>query len=230
MKTIYGLELLDSVPAIKSGANDYILIDTGSPLSFSSSGNISFNGNIITVARSLDSVNTIYLSTQFNRKISGLIGMDIIRNLVMQFDYQKKELTVSDEQIVNDLQLTRSDIVKQWHSIPIIQIFDHKKNRHLNAIIDTGAKHSYGRSEIVQNLSFTEVISDFNPSLGQFQAKSFSGFEYSIGNNKIIHSICEYKPLNSHLKRFSVDAILGYDLLKQVTWGLNLNYINFLFN
>jgi len=230
MKTVYELELLDSVPAIKSGANEYILIDTGSPLSFSSSGNISINGNLVTVARSLDSVNTTYLSTQFNRKINGLIGMDIMRNLIMRFDYNKKELAVSDEETANDLHLTRSDIVKQWHSIPIIQIFDHKTNRHLNAIIDTGAKHSYVRSEIVQNLSFTAVISDFNPSLGQFQAKSYSGFEYRIGNNTIIHPVCEYEPLNPLLKRFSVDALLGYDLLKLGTWKLNSYNISFLFN
>ena len=92
----YSLTLIDSVPAISTAYGKYLLIDTGSPSSFSETGEIEIAKVQYPVPTILyGKVTAAYLQNAMHHSnITGLVGMDIISKSFYEFDYTNLVLNI----------------------------------------------------------------------------------------------------------------------------------------
>jgi len=226
----FHIEILEGVPAIDAGNNTFLLVDTGSPLSFDKSGFINIFKNKYPVPTSLGGmIDAQYLQKNIHQNITGLIGMDIIQNHLIYFNYQEKFLTIDEQTDIMQNETFSKIPVRFTNKIPVVEIFLPQLNNLLQSLIDSGSKHSYVSSDFINNLSPIGEEQDFNPFLGHFQTTKYSPFEYRIGNTYYTHPICQYSKLSEILKMFNAQALLGFDLLNARPWVLDSKHSLFFY-
>jgi hypothetical protein len=84
MFTNYPIRLINN--HIIVDAEQQLIVDTGSPVSFHSSGMINLCGESIAVKTSIPGVSADYLSSKVGTRIDGLLGMDIIHRYPLMID------------------------------------------------------------------------------------------------------------------------------------------------
>ena len=149
---------------IDDGNGHLLLIDTGTPRSFSFGKHIEFEGIILPT--SVLSEKQIKFSKEIiELDVDGFIGMDILRrgftmtNDTFEFKTYKFE-NYFDIEFMNHAIIGKN-----------IEICGHI----INPVIDTGAMINYARKSIIGERKFIGGMYDFNPYYGSFKSDIYMG-------------------------------------------------------
>jgi hypothetical protein len=202
---------------IMTDNENVILIDTGSPITVHTTNELEFLGKKHSVTSNYLGVDIERLSSQIGRKITTLLGTDILSKYSVIFDYQKKRIHFDS---LPESPQTDGMPIELYSGIPIVKFRINGDN--LKAFFDTGAQLSYLRDDITSNYEKSGVSNDFHPTIGSFVTNTFdiktelnsNKFDVKYGNLPL-----SIKPL---LDMANVDAILGFDFLKSFIIRLNL--------
>ena len=187
-----------------------LLIDTGSPVSFHSSGTIKLCGQNINVPTSIMEVSNAYLQENISTDIQGLIGTDIISRHTTLFNLQRGE-----DFIFMDDDADYSTRIQSFSLMGLYGIVMCVGDKIVKMIFDTGAPVSYIKSSLNEQHTIIRQTNDFSPSFGNFKADIFKIFT-------VIKSGCpaeemEFgcaKEVDRVLSLMGVDGIIGTELLK----------------
>jgi hypothetical protein len=221
----YSLSLIDNVPAVLSSNRKYLLLDTGSPNSFSNTGSIEIGGTHYSAPTSLGKVTADYLCTKMhNSEIGGLLGMNIISKAIYEFDYPNMMLGVTPfNDGVNESALEVLNL-SYVMSIPIISVQTSAMSQPAKFILDTGAKFSYAIPEICESLQNIGTDIDFSPLIeDNLEVIRYSDLSYNIGAVSFQHVVHEAPGVTRTVKQLGAHGILGYHFMKERKITLNPN-------
>ena len=189
-------------------AEGRFLIDTGSPMSFARSGQITFAEKTLDVSTSaMGMLDADELSGYVGTELDGLIGMDILGDYCLSF--------AGDRLLVDEAGQPEDGYValptKSFMNImPVVTIS--MNGRDVKAFVDTGAKISYLNPELLKELPVEETVHDFYPGVGEFDVDvstascSLRGLPLKVKFGRLPTL------LQRTLMGSRVDGILGHDL------------------
>lgn len=193
-----------------------LLIDTGAPQSMHKNGEIFIDGASFYVNKQISNVDSKSLSQKIGEDISGLIGMDILCNNEVWFDYKLGTLLLFDE-----------DSFSNWPkggSLMAVPTLEFEVDGHkAKMILDSGAQYSYIAKNFIDTQSRPiATVTDFFPIMG-LESFDVSLFEKRISISKLNPQLTDtYKlafgVVPSHLSmildRFGIDGIVGFNFFK----------------
>ena len=196
------------------------LVDTGSPMSFGTTGSLTFAGERHHL-KERPGMLGMSISMSTIRKLvsgpcSGLLGMDFLRKHPLRFSLRAGAILAGDAALSE----RGTDIASATvMGVPMIGI--HSRGRDLRAIFDTGAQYGYVmQHDLVDGLAVTGHTSDYNPMLGDISSDSWS-LPYQVlddnGTNigSIVHETVGFLDAGL-LGLIGADAIIGWHLLESV--------------
>lgn len=192
----------------------HLILDTGSPTSFHSSGVINLSGEDISVGTSIVGVCSYYLSSNVGTSINGLVGMDIIHRYSLLVDARCGYLFIDDDAVY-------SRSFKSFDLGPLAQgliaIEMRVNNIPVRMIVDTGAPVSYIKESIVKGLVSNGEVNDFHPFMGDFKTETYQCVVDSVVDGKQYNQTFGVLPnlLSMTLAMLQVDGIIGVDLFKR---------------
>ena len=209
MKTTFKIDFVDGHVLINDNGKR-ILVDTGSPLTVHKERCFSFLGRDHSVSVSIlgSSVRDLAALTGF--EFTTLLGMDIMSQYKVVFDYENKELTFLTEE--------EPDIVGTPY--PLINIMGVKALRmninghNLIAAVDTGAPLSYIDKDITSNVSPVGEKEDFYPTVGRFATPIYSLETEFAGKQFTVDYGILPGMMAVRNKVQGINAVVGYDFLK----------------
>ena len=193
-------------------SDDYVVVDTGSPLSYHRSGQLSFGGTINKCQTRIFGVDGNALSDEVGLTVAGLLGMDIIGKFNnVSFDYANSQIMVDDEELEN------LDVIPlpsgSFMGLTYIDILVEERNARV--FVDTGAPISYISDAYTHGLPPKESLSDYNPAFGRFTTDIFE-VNVSIGPNT------HFMPMGNLPTAFqmalnlaNVDGVIGYEMFSR---------------
>lgn len=189
-----------------------LLIDTGSPQSFSTTGMIKIADKEFQVPKGLLSVNSQYLTNQLSYRFDGLIGMDIMKEFTVCFNSPLfgNFIGFFDKNDATGFPLSES---KNIMGCPCIEL--NVNNIIGSYIFDTGAPISYCNPKTLGNLRQCGSTSDFSPLLGEDEfdvTLYYTNVSFKGGSFNAIFGKMPDK-LEFILNSFGIDGIIGFDLL-----------------
>jgi len=196
------------------------LVDTGSPLSFGTTGTITFAGETSSL-RERAGMLGMNISMSTIRKLvsgpcSGLMGMDFLSKYPLRFSLRTGALLVGDAAFSERGTVLASATVM---GVPMIGI--HSRGSDLRAIFDTGAQYGYVmQRSLVDGLAVMGHISDYNPLLGDISSDSWSLPYQLLDDNganigSTVHETVGFLDAGL-LGLIGADAIIGWHLLDSV--------------
>ena len=192
--------------------NEYTVVDTGSPLSYHESGQLSFGGTIHDCQTSIVGVDGDRLSGEVGLPVAGLLGMDIInKHNSVCFDYGNARIIVDDDR------LEESDITPlpsgRIMNTPYIDISI--EGRRARVFVDTGAPISYISNSYTNGLASINRLHDYNPAFGDFMTDIFE-VNVNIGTDTHVMHLGNLPALiQMSLGLVQVDGIIGYELFSR---------------
>lgn len=207
----YNIYLIDKVPVIHAGDDNYYILDTGSPVSFSETGEINISDSAYRVSKQFSGADPSYLKRKIDNRLKGLLGMDILAENNFHLDYNLKHLKISrslDEINVDHGLLINLNGRKTYPEI-IISI----REERVRAIIDTGAKFSYATVECIAKLDHLSTEEDFSPVLGNLISKRYAGFNYATLGKAFSHDIFYNDKVSRGIGALGFQVLLGYDFM-----------------
>jgi len=227
MKETYQITIVDGVPVIEVEGKK-VLVDTGSPQTFGNVGNLKIMGKERSIPKTLRmaGVQIESISESIGENIGALMGLDILADYCVSWDYQKREMTISDEacekeegavEVAQPQNSTLSSLVGMLGmSIKKVAVLIEMNvaGNDIVAFIDTGAKTSYLLPALTNGLESEEEVEDFNPLIGKFTTKIYS-VKTSIGGVEIP---TKYGTLPSMfasvISQVNAKAVIGRDLFE----------------
>jgi len=216
--TTYAITLVDNVPAIITPQNQVLLIDTGSPSSFSETGGIEIGGQKHLVPTSLFGVVTAnYLRQHMHHaEIAGIIGMNILSKAIYEFDYRNMILNVNsphDEYLKDAIEVLD---LSYAGGVPVLTIQVSGQRELSRFLLDTGAKLSYTIPQICAALQQVGTSTDFSPSFGpNLLATQYEDFSFTAGSTSFQHIIHENPQVTEGIRPYGVVGILGYHFMSE---------------
>ena len=157
-----GLELFDGHLIVDAGGR--MLLDTGSPVSFSSTGTVHWAGEEHELATSVLGLDAEELSRLVGTRLDGLIGGDHLGREPFTIDLERGVCSFAERG--SDRPSTELR-VRLMLGVPLATVeFD---GAPAEACIDTGAKLSYLDEAHVRGRAPVEETSDFYPGFGTFE-------------------------------------------------------------
>lgn len=138
-----------------------LLVDTGSPMSFSKSGEITLDGVRYRVPTTLVVCDADYVSRNVGTQVDGLIGMDLIGRSRVLIDYPHAELVFGYEGNAEGTNVSCGKIIGGLPSIGMTL-----NGKDVRMILDTGAPISYIKRRMTAGMTPTGKVEDFNPAFG----------------------------------------------------------------
>ena len=213
---LFQITLFKGHPIIKDGEN-IILIDTGAPSTIHASDSLTFcsvNHSCITNYMGLT---VSKISEMLGIEITTLLGVDILSDYKILFDYKNEVIEFHKQEI--DFDGTEIGI-SNFMGIPIIELTIESQS--LKFILDTGAKLSYLSDSITNNYTSIGTDEDFYPGVGIFETECFK-ISTSYADN---HFIVRYGNLPTllqmTLKLGGIDGIIGFDFFNNFKVILDL--------
>ena len=212
----FPLQLIDGHAIIES-VDHQILIDTGSPKTIHTSTTLDFMGKSFSCLREFGGVNSARLSALIGSPVTTLLGMDIISQFKVLFDYSNHRIWFSE----TDMFSKGAEIpLGQVSNIPIMEL--EVLGRSLKFLLDSGAKLSYLETSLTKGLPSQEAASDFHPSYGAFETPIYTlectvvgaTFPVTFGNLP--------SQLAGILPHANVQGIIGFDLFNRFQVLLNM--------
>ncbi len=190
-----------------------ILIDTGSPGSFSNGSPIKFlekevtpDGGAMLGMVSIDSVNEF-----LEHPVDALFGGDLLGDHPFKIDFNGKTITFFTEGYSDEggttipLQVTMGGVVFPMGL----------NGREVSAVLDTGAHYSYVTENEPETKNFTREIEDFNPMTGRFTSKMGEVSVTVAGRDLVFDFGTLSGMLGMLLSMIGASTVVGAVLLKQ---------------
>ncbi len=202
--------------------NRKVIVDTGSPISFSDVNSIRFiNDRYNRANHPLLAMIQKYLSSQ----ISGLIGMDILNQYDLSFQYDRRmgRWTVKPWQ-VNTSEGDRFD-VEHYGGVPVVEAFvDGKRGKFF---LDTGATISFIRKGWISHQPYIGEAEDFFPTLGIFSTDLYR-CQLQFANREFSDSMGVMPEGLEVLIPDWIDGIIGLNVLKdtKINFGFKSKYFS----
>lgn len=213
MKETLNLEIRSGVPII-TYKNEVILVDTGSPITIHSTGNLHLFDQNYQVASNYGSVNIQSISRDLGFPITAILGMDIMRNFQLIFNYPIRQISFMQNESLDDVHGEEIPVAIH-HGLPVLSIV--LPSGEIPVFLDTGANLSYLRSELTRtdykNMGQRE---DFHPFVGRFSTTVYSIYT-DMGSHSFYVDFGNLPPRLDHFLGLinGNNGILGYDFFKQ---------------
>ena len=211
----FELLLHKGLPIITDKLGQKFIVDTGSPSSFCSSGQVDLYDGIVNVPKKIMQVDAAYLQDNVGIELHGLLGLDILGKKSFSIHYSSLLFTIYDN--LDDLHIEDGsqyfEATAMFFKIPVSI-----NGASVNLILDTGAHISYLNPEFVRvDMNTLRRTNDFNPLLGIFEVSIVDEFEYSINGKTITHEVgLSPNQLVSMLGQLRAGGVFGYKLFNKI--------------
>ncbi|MCX7833312.1 MAG: hypothetical protein N2490_03795 [Ignavibacteria bacterium] len=206
----YNIIFYDSLPFIEENGN-IIFIDTGAPLTIHKTNELSFNSNTYQCVTQFFGTTVESLSELIGKELTTLMGIDILSNYYVLFDYRNKVVKFSEKEIDFDgkeIKFIKTYFFMMEITVPLVEF--KVDNVPLKLHIDTGAKISYLAEEITKKYPSIGVEKDYHPAYGGFETNCYNIIT-SLGDDEFL---VKYGNLPDVLNLFlgNANGVIGYDL------------------
>ena len=214
----FTIEILSGVPIIRE-KDLVILVDTGSPQTVHAASALNFLGKTFAVQTRIGSFGVQSLSDYFDFNITTLLGMDILKDYTVVFDYQNNELSlISDENFEpagEQIALTSA------HGIPVLNV--NTPDQVVPMFFDTGAKLSYLKRALTRDFKNLGEVEDFYPTIGKFTTTKYLIY-CQIGSKSLDIAYGNLPVKIEHLLSLinGNNGILGYDFISNFKLCLDM--------
>ena len=210
MKRTFDINLVDGHLLISDNGNT-ILVDTGSPVTVHQEDTLSFLGREFPVHTSILGDRIDSLCKLSGIEFTTLLGMDILSQYRVVFDYENRELTF----------LTDEEAGMEGTTVPLVNVMGGVKaicleinGQPLKMAIDTGAPLSYVDRIVTDDFESIGEKEDFHPMAGRYTTPIFKleaefcgkRFTSTYGNLPTMMGLS--------LKLGGLDGVVGYDFFK----------------
>ena len=210
MKRTFDINLVDGHLLISDNGNT-ILVDTGSPVTVHQEDTLSFLGREFPVHTSILGDRIDSLCKLSGIEFTTLLGMDILSQYRVVFDYENRELTF----------LTDEEAGMEGTTVPLVNVLGGVKavcmeinGQPLEMAIDTGAPLSYVDRIVTDDFESIGEKEDFHPMAGRYTTPIFKleaefcgkRFTGTYGNLPTMMGLS--------LKLGGLDGVVGYDFFK----------------
>ena len=210
MKRTFDINLVDGHLLISDNGNT-ILVDTGSPVTVHQEDTLSFLGREFPVHTSILGDRIDSLCKLSGIEFTTLLGMDILSQYRVVFDYENRELTF----------LTEEEAGMEGTTVPLVNVMGGVKaicleinGQPLKMAIDTGAPLSYVDRIVTDDFESIGEKEDFHPMAGRYTTPIFKleaefcgkRFTGTYGNLPTMMGLS--------LKLGGLDGVVGYDFFK----------------
>lgn len=186
-----------------------ILVDTGSPVSISNTGSISFMGRDHDVATEMPMIGNITsLSEMAGVQFDALMGMDIMSEYIVEIDFFHNLVIFGNEDIPFEGSTTIP--LNTLMNCPFIKMDVEGTERTM--IVDTGAKISYIMSSITHGRVAEDNLDDFSPLYGGHFTTPIFTMEAAIAGKKFAAKFGNLPQQFETLIGCIADGVIGYDL------------------
>lgn len=196
------------------------LLDTGSPISFGTTGSITFAGEAIALPESAGQVDMATIRKLVVGPCDGLIGMNVLGNHPVRYSYKSRVLSVGENAMLErGIRVASSTLM----GVPMIGL--RSRGANVRALFDTGAQYGYVLNQgLIDGLTTTGLIDDYNPMLGEINCDSHVLPYQLIDENGQDVGPLMYETVGflgsglacELLGMFGADAIIGWHLLENV--------------
>lgn len=205
----YKITFYDSLPFIEENEN-IIFIDTGAPLTIHKTNELIFNSKTYSCITNFFNSTVESLSKLVGKNFTTLLGMDILSNYYVLFDYKNKLVKFSEDEIDFDgkeTKLIRTYFFMMEITVPLVEF--KIDNVPIKLHIDTGAKISYLQEEITKKYPSIGEEDDYHPAYGRFNTKCYNILT-SLEDDEFL---VKYGNLPDLLNYFlgNADGVIGYD-------------------
>lgn len=209
MKRTFDINLVEGHLLISDNGNT-ILVDTGSPMTVHKERKLNFLGREFNTHSSILGNTVGDLSKLAGIEFSTLMGMDILSQYRVVFDYENRKMTF----------LTEEETGMEGTVYPIADITGVKalsmeiNGQPLMMAIDTGAPLSYVDRMITDDFEPIGEKQDFHPMTGRFTTPVFK-LEAEFGGKRFTGTYGNLPTLmGMSLKLGGLDGVVGYDFFK----------------
>ena len=214
----FSIELISGVPIIRD--NDHvILLDTGTPQTIHNSTELNFLDQNFRVNTNYGQITSQTISDNMGTPITTLLGMDILKDYKIVFDYENLEISLltADEEDFEGVEIPLSSHL----GIPVIQVAP--VDQYIPMFLDSGAHLSYVKSIHTQYHKNCGETEDFHPTIGKFTTTKFLSSS-RIGQHYIDVYYGNLPPkLSIYLSLLNGDnGILGYDFFAKFKLCLDM--------
>ena len=190
MKRTYNINLVDGHLLISDNGNT-ILVDTGSPITVHSKTNLSFMDRDFKVHTSIMGNGISDLSSLVGISFTTLLGMDILSQYRVVFDYKNQQITFQTEE----------EPGLEGTSYPLIDVMGSKAIR----------MNMKGQPENLEPVGEKE---DFHPIAGRYTTRIYE-LEAEIDDKKFTGTYGNLPAMmRMSLKLGGLDGIIGYDFFQ----------------
>ena len=164
----FSIELISGVPIIRDNQH-VILLDTGTPQTIHNSTELNFLDQNFRVNTYYGQITSQTISENMGQPITTLLGMDILKDYKIVFDYEKLEISLltADEKDFEGEVIPLSSHL----GIPVIQVAP--VDQFIPMFLDSGAHLSYVKSIHTQYHKNFGETEDFHPTIGKFTTTKF---------------------------------------------------------
>lgn len=170
MKKIFYIDLYDG-HLILTADGMKVLVDTGCPVTISKENTFMFMEEEYVCHNSFGGRDINSISQLMNYDIDVLMGMDIIERYYIKTDYKHKQITFSNEPLIEE-QMFSTPIIRGRMGEICVNLT--VKGNTIKLALDTGAKISYIDKSYTEGEKQIGVKDDFNPFTGHFQTPIFA--------------------------------------------------------
>ena len=212
----FQITLFKGHPIINDGEN-IILIDTGAPSTIHESSNLTFCSDNYSCSTNYMGLTVSKISEMLGTQITTLLGVDILSDYKILFDYKNKIVDLNKQEIG----IYGTEIgISNFMGIPIIELSIN--NQKLKFFLDTGAKLSYLSDSITSNYESIGTDEDFYPGVGKFETECFE-ISTSIGDKNFLVNYGNLpRLLQMTLMLGKTDGIIGFDFFNNFKVVLDL--------
>lgn len=165
----FNLIIQDNHPIIKDGDN-FILVDTGSPVTIQKDLNFSFNEQNHSVKTEYGGASIHKVAQYVQYPITTLLGTDIISGFKVLFDYKDGEITFFEPN--EPVEFNGALVpISSYSGIPVFEATTEVGK--IKFFLDSGAKLSYLNSELTTNMKRFGNDTDFHLSIGEYSTTTF---------------------------------------------------------
>ena len=216
MDNIFDIDFFDGHPIITSG-DHIILIDTGAPSSIHLGDTLHFCQHNYACSTDYFGFDIERISGLLGKRITTLLGADILTNYVLQLDYKNKLAAFSSSSFI----LNGTEIpIGIFMGIPIMEFL--VNGQRVKFFLDTGAKRSYLPSDFTNSFEILGVDEDFFPMTGTFKTQLYEintrldnhEFKVQYGNLPTL--------LEMTLTMSGVKGVMGYDFFNYFKVAIDL--------
>ena len=210
MKRTFDINLVDGHLLISDNGNT-ILVDTGSPVTVHQEDTLSFLGREFPGHTSILGDRIDSLCKLSGIEFTTLLGMDILSQYRVVFDYENRELTF----------LTDEEAGMEGTTVPLVNVLGGVKavcmeinGQPLKMAIDTGAPLSYVDRMVTDDFESIGEKEDFHPMAGRYTTPIFK-IEAEFCGKKFTGTYGNLPTMMGlSLKLGGLDGVVGYDFFK----------------